>query len=365
MGGGEINVFSIAAALFRKGIGVTVLTSFHAGLKKEEEMENIQVYRRLKTGTSPHGILNNLKRSVAFPRSVVKEAAKITKEQKIDLIHFIGTSIIAAERLKELGIPLVATIESFPAVCPKGDRIYHGKEECKIQCSFSEFRTCQRNSAEIGKMKNKFYFKYNPFALRYIYTYYEQLNRSLHHCNLIAISRYVHELLQQQELESAIIPNALDVDLFAPAQNDVRNLDDINENDVNKNYSDKNDIDKHKMDKNTKARILYLGSLAKYKGPQILLEAIERMDVRCDLYGEGILQEELQQMIIEKGLDEEIHSPVSYKEIPALYANTDIVVFPSLWPEPFGRIAIEAMAAGKPVIGSKVGAIRELITEET
>jgi len=56
MGGGEINLFSIAAALSKKGIGVTVLTSFHAGLKKEEEMENIHVCRRLKTGTSPQGI---------------------------------------------------------------------------------------------------------------------------------------------------------------------------------------------------------------------------------------------------------------------------------------------------------------------
>jgi len=89
------------------------------------------------------------------------------------------------------------------------------------------------------------------------------------------------------------------------------------------------------------------------------------MNVRCDLYGEGILREELQQMINENGLDAEIHLPAPYQEIPDLYAKADIIVFPSLWPEPFGRIAIEAMAAGKPVIGSKVGAIPELIAEET
>ena len=372
MGGGEINLFSIAAALSKKGIGVTVLTSFHAGLKKEEEMENIHVYRRLKTGTSPQGILNNLKRSAAFPRSVGKEVTKITKEQKIDLIHFIGTSIIAAERLKGLGIPLVATIESFPTVCPKGDRIYHGKEECKVVCSRSEFKKCQAHSDEIGKMKNKFYIKHNPLALRYIYTYYEKLNRSLHYCTLIAISNYVQQLLKQQGVESTVIPNALDVKIFASIQSTSTQNDVGNHDDSTKNSTDtENNTDRNKIDQNKKVRILYLGSLTKYKGPQILLKAIERMDmkdgmnVRCDLYGEGILREELQQMINENGLDAEIHPPVPYQEIPDLYAKADIVVFPSLWPEPFGRIAIEAMAAGKPVIGSRVGAIPELIAEET
>jgi len=37
------------------------------------------------------------------------------------------------------------------------------------------------------------------------------------------------------------------------------------------------------------------------------------------------------------------------------------VVFPSIWPEPFGRIVIEAMAAGKMVIASNIGAIKEIV----
>ncbi|MDP3014189.1 MAG: glycosyltransferase family 4 protein, partial [Candidatus Subteraquimicrobiales bacterium] len=38
-----------------------------------------------------------------------------------------------------------------------------------------------------------------------------------------------------------------------------------------------------------------------------------------------------------------------------------IVVFPSVVPETFGRIAAEAMAAGKPVIGTQSGGILELV----
>jgi glycosyltransferase involved in cell wall biosynthesis len=42
-----------------------------------------------------------------------------------------------------------------------------------------------------------------------------------------------------------------------------------------------------------------------------------------------------------------------------LYSIADIVLLPSLWPEPFGRIALEAFIAGIPVIASRRGGLRE------
>ncbi len=70
-------------------------------------------------------------------------------------------------------------------------------------------------------------------------------------------------------------------------------------------------------------------------------------------------------MIKNYDLDAEIHDNVPYEKVPSIYADADIVVFPSIWPEPFGRIAIEAMAAGKVVIGSKIGWIKEIIEKGT
>jgi len=49
--------------------------------------------------------------------------------------------------------------------------------------------------------------------------------------------------------------------------------------------------------------------------------------------------------------------------IPVLQA-ADIVVLPSTWNEPFGRVLIEAMSCGVPVIGSKVGGIPEILESE-
>ena len=50
-------------------------------------------------------------------------------------------------------------------------------------------------------------------------------------------------------------------------------------------------------------------------------------------------------------------------DMPAAYALSDVVVMPSTKPEPFGRIAIEAQAAGKPIIASNHGGPKETILD--
>lgn len=49
--------------------------------------------------------------------------------------------------------------------------------------------------------------------------------------------------------------------------------------------------------------------------------------------------------------------------IPDLYAQADVCVIPSLWHEPFGIVALEAMAAGKPVIASRVGGLKDIVLD--
>lgn len=49
--------------------------------------------------------------------------------------------------------------------------------------------------------------------------------------------------------------------------------------------------------------------------------------------------------------------------LPTLYKNIDIAVIPSIWHEPFGIGALEAMASGKPVIASRVGGLQEIVED--
>ena len=50
-------------------------------------------------------------------------------------------------------------------------------------------------------------------------------------------------------------------------------------------------------------------------------------------------------------------------QMPTLYQQADIFLFTSIWQEPFGRVLIEAMAAGATVIGSTVGGAAEILAE--
>jgi glycosyltransferase involved in cell wall biosynthesis len=49
----------------------------------------------------------------------------------------------------------------------------------------------------------------------------------------------------------------------------------------------------------------------------------------------------------------------SSKEVLAYMSRADVVVVPSVWPEPFGRVVIESLAAGTPVIVSDAGGLKE------
>lgn len=53
------------------------------------------------------------------------------------------------------------------------------------------------------------------------------------------------------------------------------------------------------------------------------------------------------------------------KEMLGLYAKSAVVVVPSVWEEPFGLVAVEGMAARKPVVASRVGGLAEIVRHGT
>ncbi|MBI4377625.1 MAG: glycosyltransferase family 4 protein, partial [Nitrospinae bacterium] len=54
---------------------------------------------------------------------------------------------------------------------------------------------------------------------------------------------------------------------------------------------------------------------------------------------------------------------VHFNEIYKLYESSDICVIPSLWEEPFGIVALEAMASGRPVVASRAGGLKDIVVD--
>ena len=112
--------------------------------------------------------------------------------------------------------------------------------------------------------------------------------------------------------------------------------------------------------------ILFVGRLVKDKGVKHLLQAFSEVveeipEAKLVIVGKGPQEKALKKL--QENL-ELIHvfflGPVETKFMPNIYAGCDVLVLPSSH-EPFGNVVIEAMAAGKPVIGSYVGGIKNTI----
>jgi len=54
---------------------------------------------------------------------------------------------------------------------------------------------------------------------------------------------------------------------------------------------------------------------------------------------------------------------LSSEELAQEFADASVVVVPSLWPEPFGLVGIEALAAGRPVVASATGGIEDWLDD--
>lgn len=98
--------------------------------------------------------------------------------------------------------------------------------------------------------------------------------------------------------------------------------------------------------------VLFTGRLEKNKGAHLLPEIIEKSRIQIPLVivGEGGLRQELEQSFKSKSIDARFTGYLEYPEMLSVLRLSDFVLFPSIWPEPLGRVLIEASMLGKPSV---------------
>ncbi len=155
----------------------------------------------------------------------------------------------------------------------------------------------------------------------------------------LVMSEYMKGLLAKEGKEATVIPNA--TELFASSPIDTAS-----------------------------ASLLYVGRLEKIKGVQVALKALaqvhkERSDTTLTIAGEGAYRGELEALTKQLNLENKVHF-VGHKtrdELYELYKDATVLLVPSLWPEPFGKVGVEAMSVGRPVIASNVGGVGEWLKD--
>ncbi len=116
--------------------------------------------------------------------------------------------------------------------------------------------------------------------------------------------------------------------------------------------------------------VFSVGRLVEEKGAQLIVEAAPRVlaefpMVKFIIAGTGWLSDQLKRRVWELGVADhvEIAGFISDEDRNCLFKISDVAVFPSLY-EPFGIVALEAMAAKCPVVASSVGGLGEVVRHD-
>ena len=311
VGGLASHVFDLSRALIRRSLRVDVVTCDFPGAPSYEEVEGVHVHRAdAYTIPSPDfaswALLMNL--------SLQKLAIEIVKKEgvKVDLIHahdwLSAPAGIAIKNLTRK--PLVATI--------------HSTESGRRSGLHSDY---QRMIHEI-----EWWLTFQ--AWRVI-------------CCSYFMRDQVHHLFGTPVGKIDVIPNGVDGQKLALS---------FNKDEVRNRFA----APWEKI-------VLFVGRLVPEKGVNVLVGAVPKVlkaypNVKFVIVGDGYMRKALMDDAHMFGVYHKVYFTgfLDDQTLRMLYRCADLAVFPSLY-EPFGIVALEAMAAGLPVIVSDTGGFSEIV----
>lgn len=332
IGGGEISAYYLACALVKRGHKLTII-------KRGKENRGIR----------SKGFLI-LEYKDLFSKEVPTLEKKWAQKQAQILIKYIpkGTDIIQAQdfhsslilaeskALLNFSPPLIATVRDYWPVCGYGKVKLDGRV-CPGCTKWSDFKNCPKvvRGNIFQKLVRMFRYYHNI-------PYRQQALKKID--KVVYISKALKEEINRSKNIRKPLPGYV---VYNPIP-----LDWVWEKEGNRSLG------------NT---ILFSGLLDIHKGFSVLLQALRILKNKCGfrlvVAGGGQLFDQYKKMASGLGIRDKINflGHIPYKLMKDLYNKSDIIVAPSLWPEPFGRTLIEGMLLGKAVIGTNHGAPPEFV----
>lgn len=122
-------------------------------------------------------------------------------------------------------------------------------------------------------------------------------------------------------------------------------------------------------------RLLYVGQLMKHKGVHTAVAALKILKERSEFASatltiagggvDAVYEADLRRLVSSSGLDQSVRftGVLPRDQLPPLYQDHAILIFPSIWEEPFSITVLEAMSSGLAVVGTPTGGSPEILRD--
>ena len=299
----------------------------------DKEPETTDLELRHLAGNSRHPHTNT-----RLNKEIVSRLGEL---RTFDVVHSYMTPLIPSIACvgEDSDVKTVVTLNAYGGTCAKNDLRYLDQMQCKQKSNLKCLNCISRSG-----FSNEHGYLYNTaselFSLRLINI---GENRLLHIDGFQALSNHVMTTYSNfgfPEERIHVIPNILD----------------------------KKFLIEHQSDFSDPYHLVYIGGLEKHKGVQMLPDIMSYLKINSDMnfnltiVGDGGLYSDLQNEFEQQELSSRVTftGQISNDKLPALYAEHDLFVYPGIWNEPFGRVFIESLAAGTPIVGTDVGALENI-----
>ena len=328
-GGSETYYFTLAEALKRKGHDVIFFA-----MQDEKNIPCPQQEYFVSNASVGGGIKSklNMVLHIAYSKEAYRNMKRLLADERPDLVVLnlvhkqISLSIIDAIREHDASLPIFWTMHDLIAACPSYTMLDGNNRICE-KCLQGSFKPCVDNRCIKGSRLMSMLSKYEADYIRKK-RWYDQVNLFL-----CPSEFYKNKLIQAGFTKSPIVtmrnPLPLDTDYACGQAGDY---------------------------------ILYFGRLSYEKGVKTLIDAAIQTNCRLLILGTGEVEAELKDYA-KDAANVEFKGFQTGDALKNFITNSRCVVLPSEWYENGPYSAMEAMAAGRPLIVSANGGLPELVTE--
>lgn len=344
-GGSEWSTYYLTKGLLKRGFKIFILTP-NFGTKNQEYWQSINIYRLpfpIKLNKkSPKAVNPFWFSNFIYQIFSVYWIVKMVIGNKIDAIHVQGNYFVPSAYISSLILkkPMIVTLRDYITLCPYGFCLSEKRNYRK--CNISEYFRSEFNQFIEIYCKNTNYLK------KILILFSSFRAKLLSSCLLFILKR----------LDKVVC--------ISKKQEKIFNLNGLKNTVVIYNSFEK--LENNKA--TTKDYLFFAGRLTPGKGANLLVKSFKNIvksspNLKLLIAGDGLLKDEIKSFINKNNLEKNIEllGQISHTQVLSYLKQAKVCIVPSVWEEPFGRIALEAQLLAVPTIVSNRGGLPEIITD--